>query len=78
LRDVAAEYYRPFLVEVPVTPAHAQTLAAALPLVGALGPVEGRSAAYLCANFTCQAPVTTPEALRAEFARATRSSGTQS
>ena len=27
LRDVAAEHYRPFLVEVPVTPAHAQTLA---------------------------------------------------
>ena len=75
LRDVAAEYYRPFQVEVPVTPAHARTLAAALPLIEAMGPVEGQSAAYLCANFTCQAPVTSPEALRAEFARAPRSSG---
>ena len=63
LRDVAAEHYRPFQVEVPVTPAHARTLAAALPLIEAMGPVEGQSAAYLCANFTCQAPVTSPEAL---------------
>jgi hypothetical protein len=69
LRDVAAEYYRPFQVEVPVTPAHAQTVAAALPLVAAMGLVEGRSAAYLCANFTCQAPVTSPDALRAALAQ---------
>ena len=41
----------------------------ALPLIGATRPVEGQSAAYLCANFSCRAPVTTPEALRDELGR---------
>ena len=27
-------------------------------------PVEGKAAAYVCENFTCQAPVNSPEALR--------------
>ena len=26
-------------------------------------PIEGKSAAYVCENFTCQAPVTDPKAL---------------
>ena len=27
-------------------------------------PVEEKAAAYVCENFTCQAPVSSPEALR--------------
>jgi uncharacterized protein YyaL (SSP411 family) len=27
--------------------------------------IDGRATAYLCENFACQAPVTTPEQLRA-------------
>ncbi|MBK5296854.1 MAG: thioredoxin domain-containing protein [Vicinamibacteria bacterium] len=69
LREVAAEHYRPFLVEVPVSPAHAHALGAALPLVAAMGPGEGQAAAYLCADFTCRAPATTPEALREQLGR---------
>jgi uncharacterized protein YyaL (SSP411 family) len=69
LREVAAEHYRPFLVEVPVTPTHASALGETLPLIGAMRPEEGQSAAYLCANFTCRAPVMTPEALRDELER---------
>ena len=69
LREVASEHYRPFLVEVPVTPAHASGLGEALPLIDAMHPVEGQSAAYLCADFSCRAPVTTPEALREEVGR---------
>ncbi len=32
-------------------------------------PVEGKAAAYVCENFTCQAPVNSPEALRNKFDR---------
>ncbi len=66
---MAAEHYRPYLVGVPVTPDHATALSGLLPLVAAMGLVGGQSAAYLCADFTCRAPVTTPESLRAELAR---------
>ena len=34
-------------------------------LLEARTPVDGRPAAYVCEHFTCQAPVTTPEALLA-------------
>ena len=33
------------------------------PTVEAMTPVNGKSAAYVCQNYTCQAPVTDPEAL---------------
>jgi hypothetical protein len=35
------------------------------PAIQGMGPVDGRAAAYVCANFTCQLPVTEPEAFRA-------------
>jgi uncharacterized protein YyaL (SSP411 family) len=39
---------------------------AAVPLLQDRGLIDGRAAAYVCRNFACQAPVTDPEALRAE------------
>ena len=40
-------------------------LAERAPWLAALGPREGRATAYVCENYACQAPVTTPEELRA-------------
>ena len=69
LHEVSSERYQPFLVEIPVTPAHARDVGVAVPLLASMRPVDGQSAAYLCANFTCQAPVTTVDALRAALAQ---------
>jgi uncharacterized protein YyaL (SSP411 family) len=40
-----------------------------LPWLAEMRPIGGRAAAYLCEEFTCQAPVTTAEELRALLAR---------
>jgi uncharacterized protein YyaL (SSP411 family) len=37
--------------------------------IRAMSPVDGRSAAYVCENFTCKAPVTDPKALGALLVR---------
>jgi uncharacterized protein YyaL (SSP411 family) len=34
-----------------------------MPFVGAMSARESRPTAYVCRNFTCREPVTTPEAL---------------
>ena len=41
---------------------------AAVPLLTGRGLVNGAPAAYVCRQFTCQAPVTTPEQLREALA----------
>ena len=64
-----ARHYRPFSVVVPVAPGEAQArLASLLPYVAAMTAGPDGAAAYVCRNFTCQAPVSSAEALATALA----------
>ena len=68
LERVLARHYLPAAVTI-VRPAGQMdaTIAQRLPWLAAMDVVNGRAAAYVCRNFTCQAPVTDPAALDAEL-----------
>jgi uncharacterized protein len=73
LRSAVARRYLPFAVHVPVEPgAPQEALSARLPFIAAMKPAGG-AAAYLCHDFTCQQPVSDPEALAGELTAATGS-----
>ena len=64
LRMEAARHYRPFMVTVPLVPGPPQeAVARLLPFASAMAQRDGRATAYVCRNFTCKEPVTTPDAL---------------
>ena len=73
LARAAAARYLPFAVRIPVEPGPRQEeLAARLPFVGAMSLVDGRPGAYVCNDFPCHEPVTTPDALDAQLAAIAR------
>jgi uncharacterized protein YyaL (SSP411 family) len=64
LERAIARRYLPFAVVIPLEPgAGQQMLAARLPWLGAMTPGDGHANAYVCYDFTCQAPVTEAAAL---------------
>ena len=63
LLSVVRSGYRPFEVVALGAP---DTHPPAVPLLQERGLVEGQASAYVCREFACQAPVTDPEALRAQ------------
>jgi uncharacterized protein YyaL (SSP411 family) len=56
--------YRPFLVVALAAP---KVGLASVPLLQDRGLVDGQAAAYVCREFTCQAPDSEPERLRAQL-----------
>jgi uncharacterized protein YyaL (SSP411 family) len=62
-----ARQYLPFSITLRVSPDRRRALAATLPLVAAMEPVNGATAAYVCRDFTCRQPVTTVDALQQEL-----------
>ena len=78
LLRVFTESFFPGAVSVVVEPgAHQAAVAERLRWVETMHQVDGRPTAYLCQDFSCQAPVTDPEDLRAQLGElvAHRSSG---
>jgi uncharacterized protein YyaL (SSP411 family) len=67
LRAAVRAVYRPFAVVVPALTGHREALARVLPWVGEMAMRDGRATAYVCRDFTCQAPVHDPDALTAQL-----------
>jgi uncharacterized protein YyaL (SSP411 family) len=67
LLAVARERYRPNAVVIRVDPLHGDALARLLPWTAAMTVRDGRAAAYLCRDFACDVPATSPEALRTSW-----------
>lgn len=64
LLQVVRRGYRPFQVVAVKAPGAASDL----PVLAGREALSGQATAYVCRQFTCQQPVTTPEALRAQLA----------
>jgi len=62
LLDVCTTGYRPHQI---VALGASDAEASAIPLLQDRSQIEGRATAYVCVDFTCRAPVTEPQALRA-------------
>jgi uncharacterized protein YyaL (SSP411 family) len=58
LERAVSSRYLPFALTFSVDAARQRDLAEVVPLMAAMKPVAGTSAAYVCRNFACQAPVT--------------------
>jgi uncharacterized protein YyaL (SSP411 family) len=72
LHRVLALHYLPGAVSLVVEPgAHQQAVAERLPWVGAMSAVNDQPTAYVCRDFSCQAPVTDPDAFRAQLSGTT-------
>jgi uncharacterized protein YyaL (SSP411 family) len=66
MHAAVARSYRPFAVVIPVAAGERQqALARLMPFVGPMTMRDGRATAYICRDFTCQAPTTEPELLAA-------------
>jgi uncharacterized protein YyaL (SSP411 family) len=64
MRAVLQSSYLPTAMIVPVLPQHRESLARLLPWTDTMRAADGRTTAYVCRDFTCQAPTTSPEELR--------------
>jgi uncharacterized protein YyaL (SSP411 family) len=67
LERALASRYLPFAIQLRVTSDRQPALAGSLPFIGAMRPVDGVTAAYVCRDFTCRQPVTTVHALEQEL-----------
>jgi uncharacterized protein YyaL (SSP411 family) len=67
LSEVISRRYLPFAITIPLAPEHAVSITRLLPWADAMARRVGTSAAYVCRNFTCEMPVTSPGDLDAQL-----------
>ncbi|PYR94520.1 MAG: thioredoxin domain-containing protein [Acidobacteria bacterium] len=68
LKAEISRHYLPFAVVIPVDPGEQQArLATLMPFIGAMRMQDGGAAAFVCRNFACKAPVSTPETLGSQL-----------
>jgi uncharacterized protein YyaL (SSP411 family) len=67
LREALQHIYRPAAIFVPVLPEYRESLARLLPWIADMRGVDGRAAAYVCRDFSCQLPATSPGELIAQL-----------
>jgi hypothetical protein len=66
---VVGASHLPATVVIPVVPRHRDGLVHVLPWIAAMTTSPQRPAAYLCHDFTCEAPATSPDRLREQLDR---------
>ena len=67
LKDEVARHYLPFAIVIPIAGGAAHdALSRLLPFTESMTG-RGRAAAYVCRDFTCRQPVTTPDDLAREL-----------
>ena len=62
-----AQKYLPFAIALRLPAGKKDALAATLPFVAAMRPVDGRSAVYVCRDFACRQPATSAQSLAGEL-----------
>jgi uncharacterized protein YyaL (SSP411 family) len=67
LLDTARRHYLPHAVMLPISTARHASLARLLPWAAALRMREGRATAYVCRDFACQNPTTSPDELAGQL-----------
>jgi uncharacterized protein YyaL (SSP411 family) len=63
LKEVLRNAYLPTAIAIILLPQHRETLARLLPWIDSMKAVEGRATAYVCRDFACQTPATSPAQL---------------
>ena len=67
LMDVLRRRYLPFAITIPVAPSHADAIARLLPWVDAIAARTSHPTAYVCRNFACLTPASSPGELAAQL-----------